>query len=60
MGYKIPFHVHDEVIIEVLDRWIEAGALNEINRIMAEEISWAKGLPLAADSYASDYYYKKD
>lgn len=62
LAYKIPFHVHDEVIIEVLDLPAPhlSMAINFITKVMGEPISWAEGLPLAADAYASDYYYKKD
>lgn len=55
-GYKIVFHVHDEVVIEEprTGRTIE-----EVNQIMGEPVEWAKGLPLEADGYQTDYY-KKD
>lgn len=55
-GYNIPVHVHDEVVAE---EPIGKGSLEEVNKIMGEEIPWAKGLPLRAESYES-YYYKKD
>lgn len=56
MGFKIVFHVHDEVII---DCPIGKSSAEEVAKIMGEPISWAKGLPLKADAYECNYY-KKD
>ena len=56
-GYTCVCHVHDEVILEV-PRANEQ-ACKEVDKIMSSEISWAKGLPLKAESYMSPYY-KKD
>lgn len=56
MGFKIVFHVHDEVII---DCPIGKSSAEEAAKIMGEPISWAKGLPLKADAYECNYY-KKD
>jgi DNA polymerase bacteriophage-type len=55
-GYNIAIHVHDEIVAEVENG---KGSLAEVNTIMSQPISWAKGLPLRADSYESNYY-KKD
>ena len=55
-GYKIVMHVHDEVVLEVLDN---AGTLAEVDEIMSAEIMWAKGLPLTAEGFETSYY-KKD
>lgn len=55
-GYSIVMHVHDEIVIEIED---ENDCIAGINIIMAEPISWAKGLLLKAESYESKYY-KKD
>jgi DNA polymerase len=55
-GYNIKFHVHDEVILEVKK---DMGSKEEVEEIMGRPISWAKGLPLNADSFETDYY-KKD
>ena len=52
----IIMHVHDEVVLEVPEKEAD---LNEINGIMKEEISWAPGLPLAAEGFITKYY-KKD
>ncbi|MBS1776016.1 MAG: hypothetical protein JSS64_07020 [Bacteroidetes bacterium] len=55
-GYKIVMHVHDEIVCEVPNGF---GSCEEINKIMSEPIDWAKGLPLTAESYETEYY-KKD
>ena len=55
-GYKIVFHVHDEVILDVPK---DAGSLEEVEEIMGLPIPWAPGLPLEAEAFETDYY-KKD
>lgn len=55
-GYKIIFHVHDEVIIEVDE---DQDCLDDVCAIMGAPIPWASGLPLRADGYECNYY-KKD
>jgi DNA polymerase len=55
-GYPIVMHVHDEIVMEVKNG---AGSLEEVNKIMGQTIPWAKGLPLRADSYETEFY-KKD
>lgn len=54
-GYKIVMHVHDEIVIEAPYGF---GSTEEINKIMGAPISWAKGLPLSAESYETEYYRK--
>ena len=56
LGYKIVFHVHDEVVIEAPGKHAD---LDEVCRIMSEPIPWAPGLPLNADGYISKFF-KKD
>lgn len=53
-GYKIVFHVHDEVVIESPDgsRWQDAAD------IMGEPIDWAPGLLLRGDGYETKFYMK--
>lgn len=58
-GYRLLFHVHDEVVLEVLDVDLPFSTWQNVAEIMSREISWAKGLPLAADGYECDFY-KKD
>lgn len=54
-GYRIVFHVHDEVIIEAPEGF---GSADEVARIMGQPISWAKGLPLRAEAYETEFYRK--
>lgn len=56
LGYKIVFHVHDEVVIEAPE---ENADLDAVCSIMSEPIPWAPGLPLNADGYVSKFF-KKD
>lgn len=55
-GYKIVFHVHDEIIVEADPKEVE---LSDIEEIFGIEIEWAKGLPLKGAGYSTPYY-KKD
>ena len=54
-GLEIVAHVHDEVIIESP---IGAHTVDEICDLMAVNPLWADGLPLAADGYRGDFYFK--
>lgn len=54
-GYKIVMHVHDEIVMETPEG---KGSLKEVEQIMGTPIPWAKGLPLAADGFESEYYKK--
>lgn len=54
-GYKIVFHVHDEVIIDAPHGF---GSAEKVAAIMGEPISWAQGLPLRAEGYETDFYRK--
>ena len=56
-GYDIVMHVHDEEICEVPKHNADE-TLAEMCEIMAEEVSWAKGLPLNADGYVTKFYLK--
>ncbi|MDO3680405.1 DNA polymerase [Paenibacillus ehimensis] len=53
-GYETVLHVHDEVGIEASD----AAELDRVLEIMAQPISWAPGLPLKADGFATKFYQK--
>jgi len=54
--WDIVMHVHDEIIIEELEGYAD---LEQVLNVMSQPIEWAKGLPLRADGYVTDYY-KKD
>lgn len=56
--YDICVHVHDEVIIEC-PKDSAKDELESICTIMGQEIEWAKGLPLNAEGYLTDYYLKQ-
>ena len=53
-GWRIVFHVHDEVVIEAPDgtTWEDAAA------IMGEALDWAPGLLLRGDGYSTKFYMK--
>lgn len=53
-GYKITFHVHDEIIAEAPEgsRW------EDMAEIMGRPISWAPGLLLRGDGYETKFYMK--
>lgn len=53
-GYRIVFHVHDELIAEapVGSHW------QDMAEIMAQPIDWAPGLSLPADGYETVFYRK--
>jgi len=53
-GFEIVFHVHDEIIVDCPDK----DALPKIEEIFAEEIPWAKGLPLKGAGYSTPFYMK--
>lgn len=55
-GYRISFHVHDEVVLDVPK---DFGSLKEVEKIMGKPIDWAPGLPLRAEGFEANYY-KKD
>lgn len=55
-GYNIVLHVHDEIVIEADN---DFGSLDEVLGIMCQPIPWAKGLPLDAAGFETNYY-KKD
>ena len=54
-GYRIVFHVHDEVI---LDMPIGEGSLEDVREIMGRPLPWAPGLPLNAAGFEADFYMK--
>jgi len=57
-GYPVVMHVHDEVVIEK-DLPADAHAeLEKVCGLMSQPISWAPGLPLAAEGWTGDYYTK--
>ena len=53
-GWRIVFHVHDEVVIEAPEgtTWEDAAA------IMGQPLDWAPGLLLRGDGYSTKFYMK--
>lgn len=58
-GYQTVFHIHDEAIIDRRLATDEETEIEAIADIMGQPISWAPGLLLRADGFATEYY-KKD
>jgi DNA polymerase len=54
-GYCIALHVHDEIVADMPHG---QGSLKEMCDIMSVPVSWAPGLPLAADGFETAYYRK--
>ena len=57
-GYRVLFHIHDEIIAEVPKDDNRFSLENAIN-LMCKVPEWAEGLPLNADGFTSDYYKKE-
>lgn len=51
-GFPVVMHVHDEVIVD------RDCSVEDVQRIMSEELPWAKGLALPAAGYNCPYYIK--
>lgn len=58
VGYDIKFHVHDEIIVEVLANTDVPNELEKIRSIMGENENWMEGLLLTAEGYHTPYYMK--
>lgn len=54
-GYRIVLHVHDEIVTEDKP---SHGSLEEIKELMLDLPSWADGLPVDADGFECERYYK--
>lgn len=54
-GYRIVFHVHDEVIADMPEG---TGSLAEMQEIMGRPLPWAPGLPLRAAGFEASFYMK--
>ena len=54
--FDIVCHIHDEVVLEVLEG---SSSVEEVNEIMAVCPDWCEGLPLKAAGFESPFY-KKD
>ena len=56
-GYNVVMHIHDEIVADV--PYSDVAAPKTITDIMAQDISWAPGLPLKGETYETRHY-KKD
>lgn len=56
-GYRVVFHIHDEVVIERESADPEAD-LQEVRRIMSQPAPWAMGLPLNAEGWVGQFFTK--
>ena len=54
LGYKVVFHIHDEVVIDATQNQ----HLDDVINIMRSPIPWAPGLPLNADGWEGNYFTK--
>lgn len=54
LGFKVLFHVHDEIIVEV-DNSV---SIEDVTQHMIATPDWIAGLPLAVDAVESDHYLK--
>ena len=56
-GYRVVFHIHDEVVIECQESLANV-ALQDVESIMSRTPPWADGLPLNADGWVGDFFTK--
>lgn len=56
LGYQVVFHIHDEIILDVPEKYAD---LDKVCEIMGQPISWAPGLPLKADGFTARYFKKE-
>lgn len=59
LGFNIVLHVHDEIAAEIPKDGSEEKTLQIMSDSMCNAPNWAKGIPLRAAGYITDYY-KKD
>lgn len=59
LGFNIVLHVHDEIAAEIPKDGNEEKTLQIMSDAMCSAPSWAKGIPLRAAGYITEYY-KKD
>lgn len=55
-GYRIVFHVHDEIVMEMPEG---VGSVEHVCGIMELPMPWAQDLPLKGDGFEC-YYYRKE
>jgi hypothetical protein len=55
-GYQTVMHVHDEIILDVLE---DTADLDRVCEIMGQPLPWASGLLLKADGFKTGFYKKE-
>lgn len=59
MGYRVVFHIHDEMIIDAPKGKKEKDHNRQaVDNVMKEPVQWAPGLPLKGDTYTCAFYRK--
>lgn len=58
-GYRVLFHIHDEIIAEIPKNENNENDLQLIIKLMCQVPEWAEGLPLNADGFINNYYKKE-
>ena len=56
-GWDPVMHVHDEVMLEVPDKKVDA-AVKDVKKIMTKPPKWLKGLPMETEIMVTDCYEK--
>lgn len=54
-GYRVVMHIHDEVVVEHPE---DQGSLSEVESIVAEVPTWARGCPIGVEGFESRRYRK--
>lgn len=57
LNFDIVMHVHDEIVVEAIDIEAERTA-KALTNILCQDIAWAKGLKLGAETFIAEYYTK--
>ncbi len=54
-GFRIAFHVHDEVVLDVP---VGRSSAKEVAALLSQPVKWAPGLPMRAEAFEAEYYCK--
>lgn len=56
-GYRVVFHIHDEIVTEVPNG--SEADLNRITELMSQVPAWAAGLPLNVEGWVNPFFKKE-